>query len=815
MELYRLKVIPERMGTLRSFRRVLTQYENKDEVFNKTLSVSGDQGVSGGSCIPSDTSRAVEQPKKCFERDHLEESALLKKQKKGDQAGACGSLILSEKTKVGDQSKKKVERAHFEERDLPKKKNKGEDVICPKTSVFHRKYLARKCKKEMPLRLQKTRTARHSGKELICDSLKTSIVNQKYIASKCRRKMSLRLQKSQTARHSEGTSFGGQADGSSIKLTSSPEGDKQKKRFRRNQLEGNTVSKKHKKGTSFGGQADGSSIKLSSSPEGDKPKKRFRRNQLERNTVSKKHKKGTTYKCQDLSFKNKLLLAIQDENEDMCKNLMANSQVEEILQVLSAAVKKALSTNNDGIKKEVFSKIAKNSADVIKKFRKSRKSIPENAIIWMGTHCTCDKTSIKRYKDLPCLNTLPEIVVEMNESEVKSDATEEFFGFSVRVINLTTDKSEDNEAKTVLKNAVGKSNGCIVKHEIHASIAKHLFNRHSNLTMVCPSKWKSTGFNQKQKHKVDKIDCINLFCKTKGIVPIGEHHFPQKIQGFPTDVLNGTSYLTGKLKIGDTINNSYGTGTLGGFVKYYGTDTFLTCAHVIFGKDNLLDLEKEKIHFMCRKMKNNGSEPVECILIRHALKFDTVNEYNTSTEIEEMDIEEPYELPQSQQTNVPETSVDAALLLIQIPTDMSNTMVNLKLVLNDTVSSTRRNLKRMGIKSIYLNENALPNPDVVQSNALSLSAITGEQRGNIQTKKVKELVIRYSTHVRLPNNIQMYNQLTIENMDFQPGDSGTCIYAICPRNKDSGCIGMFIGKSTSGQLVVTPIDEILKALGVH
>ncbi|CAG2212541.1 unnamed protein product [Mytilus edulis] len=738
-----------------------------------------------------------------------------------------------------------------------------EDVVCPNTSVFQRKYLARKCKIEMPLRLQKTRTARHSGKEL------TSIVNRKYFASKYRRKMSLLLQKSQTAHHSgtsfggqpdgsitkltsspggdkpkkrfrrnplegntkikkqqkegtsfggqadgssiklpsspegdkpkkrfrrnqlegktvskkhkkEGTSFGGQADGSSIKLTSSPEGDKQKKRFRRNQLEGNTVSKKHKKGTSFGGQEDGSIIKLPSSPEGDKPKKRFRRNQLQRNTVSKKHKKGTTYKCQDLSFKNKLLLAIQDENEDMCKNLMANSQVEEILKVLSAAVKKALSTNNDGIKKEVFSKIAKNSADVIKKFRKSRKSIPENAIIWMGTHCTCDKTSIKRYKDLPCLNTLPEIVVEMNESEVKSDATEEFFGFSVRVINLTTDKSEDNEAKTVLKNAVGKSNGCIVKHEIHASIAKHLFNRHSNLTMVCPSKWKSTGFNQKQKHKVDKIDCINLFCKTKGIVPIGEHHFPQKIQGFPTDVLNGTSYLTGKLKIGDTINNSYGTGTLGGFVKYYGTDTFLTCAHVIFGKDNLLDLEKEKIHFMCRKMKNNGSEPVECILIRHALKFDTVNEYNTSTEIEEMDIEEPYELPQSQQTNVPETSVDAALLLIQIPTDMSNTMVNLKLVLNDTVSSTRRNLKRMGIKSIYLNENALPNPDVVQSNALSLSAITGEQRGNIQTKKVKELVIRYSTHVRLPNNIQMYNQLTIENMDFQPGDSGTCIYAICP-----------------------------------
>ncbi|XP_076079237.1 uncharacterized protein LOC143049515 [Mytilus galloprovincialis] len=268
------------MGKLRSFRSVLTQYENEADVVNKLLSVSGGQGGSGGSCIPSDTSNAVEQPKTCFERDHLEESALLKKQKKGGQAGACGSWILSEKTKVGDQPKKIFERAHLEERDLPKKQNKGEDVVCRKTSVFHRKYLARKCKIETPLRLQKTQTARQSGEDVVCPNTSvfqrkylarkckiemplrlqktrtarhsgkelTSKVNRKYFASKYRRKMSLRLQKSQTARHS-GTSFGGQPDGSITKLTSSPGEDKPKKRFRRNPLEGNTVSKKQKKGT--------------------------------------------------------------------------------------------------------------------------------------------------------------------------------------------------------------------------------------------------------------------------------------------------------------------------------------------------------------------------------------------------------------------------------------------------------------------------------------------------------------------------------------------------------------------------------------
>ncbi|XP_063404441.1 uncharacterized protein LOC134687914 [Mytilus trossulus] len=515
---------------------------------------------------------------------------------------------------------------------------------------------------------------------------------------------------------------------------------------------------------------------------------------------------GTTSKYKALE--NQLQMAIADRNEDKCKSLMMTSPERELLPILCTVFQNALFTEKDGIKEVVFSQIAKLSADVIKKFRKSSNNIPKNAIIWMGTECNCDKTISQRYKDLPCFNTLPVIVVETNESKSKFDKFEEFYGFPIRVIHQTTDKTEDNEAKTVLHKAVVKSNGCIVNHEIHASIGKYLFQRHCNLTMICPSKWKSTGFNQKMKHEVEEIDCVNLFCKRKGIVPIGEHHFPLKIQGFPTDVLNGSSYLSATLKVGDNMKSDTGTGTLGGFVKYYGADTFLTCAHVIFGKDNLLDLQKDNIHFVCRKMTNEGSEPVECTLIRHALNYDTV----TATDIAEIEVEEPIE---SQSTNVPETSVDAAMLLIQTASDISNTMVNLKLVLKDNVSSTKRNLKSMGIKSIYLNENKLPNPAVIQSKAVALSAITGEQRKDIQVKQVKELFIRYSTHARLSNNITVYNQLTIENMDFQSGDSGTCIYAICPRKEDSGCIGMLIGKSTSGQFVVTPIDEILKALGVH
>lgn len=61
----------------------------------------------------------------------------------------------------------------------------------------------------------------------------------------------------------------------------------------------------------------------------------------------------------------------------------------------------------------------------------------------------------------------------------------------------------------------------------------------------------------------------------------------------------------------------------------------------------------------------------------------------------------------------------------------------------------------------------------------------------------------------------MYNQFVVQNMDFQEGDSGTCIYSPFTGSPDIGCIGMLIGKSTSGECIVTPMKEILKALEVN
>ncbi|CAG2199204.1 unnamed protein product [Mytilus edulis] len=189
-------------------------------------------------------------------------------------------------------------------------------------------------------------------------------------------------------------------------------------------------------------------------------------------------------------------------------------------------------------------------------------------------------------------------------------------------------------------------------NKVPGTVAKELFKQHSNLTMVCPSNFKSTGFNSKNA-ALHGINCIQLFCKIKGIIPIGESHFPSTIDGVTTDVLEGTSQFSSVVHIGDKIYNEQNNiGTLGGFVKYYGIDTFLTCSH-------------------CHTISNKDvPEPVECVLIRHSLKYDQQEK--------DMQVDAKTVHRSNLQDNPDETSIDAALLLIETP--------------NKTKSSVSRNL---------------------------------------------------------------------------------------------------------------------------
>ncbi|CAC5406234.1 unnamed protein product [Mytilus coruscus] len=76
----------------------------------------------------------------------------------------------------------------------------------------------------------------------------------------------------------------------------------------------------------------------------------------------------------------------------------------------------------------------------------------------------------------------------------------------------------------------------------------------------------------------------------KGIIPVGEAHFPTNINSVATDVLEGYPQLLVKdVKIGSEVGSSCRaeTGTLGGFVKFHGEDALLTCAHVVLERDLL------------------------------------------------------------------------------------------------------------------------------------------------------------------------------------------------------------------------------------
>lgn len=111
-----------------------------------------------------------------------------------------------------------------------------------------------------------------------------------------------------------------------------------------------------------------------------------------------------------------------------------------------------------------------------------------------------------------------------------------------------------------------------------------------------------------------------------------------------------------------------------------------------------------------------------------------------------------------------------------------------------------------------MNENVYDTDDV-HSRAIALSSFSGTQERLISSIKVQKVTIPVQCHVRM-NDILMYNQYSIQNMDFKQGDSGTCIYAIKTGSQETGCIGMLVGKSTSGECIFTPMKEILKALKV-
>jgi hypothetical protein len=98
--------------------------------------------------------------------------------------------------------------------------------------------------------------------------------------------------------------------------------------------------------------------------------------------------------------------------------------------------------------------------------------------------------------------------------------------------------------------------------------------------------------------KLRKELCIALYVHIKGYIPVGEKHFPAEIGGFPVVVREGIFTLCRgskeyheNVKMGCEISAEM-SGTLGAFIEFKDDNHLygLTCAHVVFGRENFENL---------------------------------------------------------------------------------------------------------------------------------------------------------------------------------------------------------------------------------
>jgi hypothetical protein len=74
-----------------------------------------------------------------------------------------------------------------------------------------------------------------------------------------------------------------------------------------------------------------------------------------------------------------------------------------------------------------------------------------------------------------------------------------------------------------------------------------------------------------RNYAVKRELCIQLYCKTKGILPLGESHFPEIIQGYQTDVIEADTRMLSNLRIGTKIGPETNQGTLGLAISLFHT----------------------------------------------------------------------------------------------------------------------------------------------------------------------------------------------------------------------------------------------------
>lgn len=160
-----------------------------------------------------------------------------------------------------------------------------------------------------------------------------------------------------------------------------------------------------------------------------------------------------------------------------------------------------------------------------------------------------------------------------------------------------------NEVSEEAKKCAEKEAGLTFSFDEHLKLreiltehSEHLMNSHSNLLAVSASKVKF----RKLGKQTDVKTCIVLYVHVKGIIPVGEQLFPEKIGQYEVDVREGVfqMYSGLKLAMGSCIGNiqSKSRGILGGFVRLNnGKLGCFTCAHVFSKCDSEREIEVHQL----------------------------------------------------------------------------------------------------------------------------------------------------------------------------------------------------------------------------
>ncbi|XP_061193827.1 uncharacterized protein LOC133202060 [Saccostrea echinata] len=403
-------------------------------------------------------------------------------------------------------------------------------------------------------------------------------------------------------------------------------------------------------------------------------------------------------------------------------------------------------------------------------------------------------------------NRLVIMMLYKGSIEMKDGIPEKAMGVKLVFYNYT----QPSDEASIVFNSFSASCSSGDLPVITENDARKLFKKHSNLTLISASPYKSSGY-PKGKHIIVEKRCISLLCLHKGFIPFGEREFPKQINGFDVDVQEGyCSFGSGRsIDFGGHIRrakgiNTPGHGSIGGFVDLSnGSVGLITCAHVVFSTDELFKTNSEiEDYVLCRDTDLK-------------VEFFDKNQHNFQVCGNIVNKCFP--------TSIDDISVDAALIEL----DQSVNEFGFPVALADQLYLAGFEPNK---PPVFKGEVvSLPDPETDKirwSDALQKSRIPGRLNSVIKYGSETRFTIGSlffdQVHIRFVNQTldlpdqngcaTMYNQIEIQSLPhgtfFKPGDSGAFVFCINP-DKTLSCLGMAIGSTTKGSCLVTPMVRIL------